>query len=99
MIRHIVEFRLSATDAAQRSADTQGIHDRLTALIGVVPGLDRLTFAPDLGHVDTHWDVVLVSEHPSNADLEAYQAHPSHAAAAAWISTVVLDRAIVDYEL
>jgi len=48
--------------------------------------------------VGGHWDVVLVSEHDSNDDLEAYQAHPAHREAAAWVSTVVNDRATVDYE-
>jgi len=99
MIRHIVEFRLSADDPAQRARDARGIHDRLTALLGVVPTVRTLTVASDLGLVSGHWDVVLVSEHETNEDLEAYQAHPAHRAAAAWISTVVSDRATVDYEL
>lgn len=98
MIRHIVEFTLSAEDPAQRVLDAQGIHDHLTALMGVVPTVRSIEVAPDLGLVSGHWDVVLVSEHDSNADLEAYQAHPAHREAAAWISTVVNDRATVDYE-
>ena len=98
MIRHIVEFRLSADDPPQRAADARAIQDRLTSLLGVVPTVRAITVAPDLGLVGGHWDVVLVSEHDSNADLEAYQSHPAHREAAAWVSTVVSDRATVDYE-
>ncbi|HEU0207226.1 MAG TPA: Dabb family protein [Pseudolysinimonas sp.] len=98
MIRHIVEFRLAADDPKQRTADARGIHDRLTALLGVVPTVRSITVAQDLGMVGGHWDVVLVSDHDSNADLEAYQVHPAHQEAATWISTVVSDRATVDYE-
>ena len=99
MIRHIVEFKLSATDPAQRAIDADGVRDHLTALLGVVPGLRSLTVLPDLGDVDTHWDLVLVSEHDSVDALNGYQAHPAHKEASAWVSTVVSERAIVDYEL
>jgi hypothetical protein len=98
MIRHIVEFRLSADDQEQRAVDARGIHDRLTALVEIVPTVRTVTVAADLGLIEGHWDVVLVSEHDSTDDLEAYQAHPAHRDAVAWVSTVVSDRATVDYE-
>ncbi len=98
MIRHIVEFRLSSDDETQRVLDAQGIHDHLTGLLGVVPTVRRIEVGRDVGRVAGHWDVVLVSEHDSHDELEAYQIHPAHQAAAAWVSTVVSDRATVDYE-
>jgi hypothetical protein len=98
MIRHVVQFRLLATDPAQRAQDAEGIRERLTALLGVVPGLRGLDVHRDLGLIDTHWDVILVSDHDDNAALEGYQAHPAHRDASAWISTVVTDRAVVDFE-
>jgi hypothetical protein len=98
MIRHIVEFKLSSDDPQQRATDALGIQAHLTGLLGVVPTVNSIVVANDLGLVGGHWDVVLVSEHDSNADLEAYQAHPAHKEAAGWVSTVVSDRATVDYE-
>jgi hypothetical protein len=98
MITHIVEFQLAATDDRQRAEDTDGIRGRLTALVGVVPGLRAITVERDLGLVSGHWDVVLISEHDDNAALESYQAHPAHQEASAWISTVVTARAVVDFE-
>lgn len=99
MIRHIVMFTLTATDPTQREEDIAGMQRRLAALVGVVPGLRSIALEPDLGLVDGHWDVVLVSEHDDNAALEAYQAHPAHVEAGAFIRSVTADRATVDYEL
>ncbi len=98
MIRHIVAFRLTSTDPIQRTLDAHGIHDRLTALLGKVPTVRTIEVGQDLGLLSDHWDVALVSTHDSNADLEAYQVHPEHVEAAAWVATVVNDRATVDYE-
>lgn len=99
MIRHIVMFNLSATEPAQRRADIAQMQERLASLLGIVPGLQSVRLAPDLGHIEGHWDVVLVSEHDDNAALEGYQAHPAHVEAGAFIRSVTSDRATVDYEL
>ncbi len=99
MIRHIVMFRLAATDDAQRRDDAHGIAERLTALETQIAGIQSIRVDRDLGLVDGHWDVALVSEHDDNAALEAYQVHPAHQEAAAWIGSVVTDRAVVDYSL
>jgi hypothetical protein len=99
MIRHLVLFRLAASEPAQRADDTAGIRSHLAALVGVVPGLRSVTVEPELGLVDGHWDVALISEHDSNAALEGYQAHPAHQSASSWISGVVTDRAVVDLEV
>lgn len=99
MIRHIVMFRLSADDDTQRRDDAHGIAERLEALQMQVEGIQSIRVDRDLGLVEGHWDVALVSEHDDNAALEAYQAHPAHQEVAAWIGTVVSDRAVVDYSL
>jgi len=99
MIRHLVMFQLSAASDAERAADISGMSERLSALVGVVPGLQSIVLKPDLGLVEGHWDVVLVSEHDDNEALEAYQAHPAHQEAGAFIRSVTNDRATVDYEL
>ena len=99
MIRHIVLFRLAATDEVQRRDDAHGIAERLQALETQIAGIVSIRVDRDLGLVDGHWDVALVSEHDDNAALEAYQVHPAHKEAAAWIGTVVTDRAVVDYSV
>ncbi len=99
MIRHIVLFTLAADDETQRRDDAHGIAERLEALETQIPGIQSIRVDRDLGLVAGHWDVALVSEHDDNAALEAYQVHPAHKEAAAWIGTVVSDRAVVDYSL
>jgi hypothetical protein len=99
MIRHIVAFRLSATDPDQRKVDVAGMRERLEPLARTVPGVLDLRVHDDLGLVDSHWHAVLVSDHSDNAALEAYQTHPEHVAAVEWVNTVVADRAVVDFEI
>ena len=99
MIRHIVLFQLSAASEEERAADISGMQERLAALVGVVPGLQSISLKPDLGLLEDHWDVALVSDHDDNEALEGYQAHPAHQAAGAFIRSVTNDRATVDYEL
>jgi hypothetical protein len=99
MIRHIVMFTLASSDEGERERDVTEIRSRLDALVGTVPGLVSISFNRDLGLISAgHWDVVLLSDHDDNAALEAYQAHPDHQAAGAFIRSVTVDRATVDYE-
>jgi hypothetical protein len=100
MIRHIVMFTLTAPDAAQRAAHGQEMRQRLEALVGVVPGLRSMSLNADLGLIDSHRHLVLISEHDNNAALEGYQAHPAHKEVAAFIQSVTTaERATVDYEV
>jgi len=99
MIRHIVLFRLAAEDDAQRREDAAEIASRLEALHAQIAGIESIRVDRDLGLVEGHWDVALVSEHDDNAALEAYQVHPAHKEAAAFVASVVSDRAVVDYSV
>lgn len=99
MIRHIVLFRLAAEDDTQRREDAAEIASRLEALHTQIPGIESIRVDRDLGLVDGHWDLALVSEHEDNAALEAYQVHPAHKAVFGFISSVVSDRAVVDYSV
>jgi hypothetical protein len=99
MIRHTVMFTLASSDESQREQDVTDMRSRLNALVGTVPGLVSISLNRDLGLVAAgHWDVVLVSEHDDNASLEGYQSHPDHQSAGAFIRSVTVDRATVDYE-
>lgn len=99
MIRHIVLFKLAAEDEAQRRDDAHGIAERLEALETQIAGIQSIRVDRDLGLVEGHWDVALISEHDDNAALEAYQVHPAHKDVFGFISSVISDRAVVDYSV
>jgi hypothetical protein len=99
MIRHVVAFTLAATSDTERAAALSGMQERLSALVGVVPGLQSLSVKPDLGLVEGHWDIVLISDHDDNEALEGYQTHPAHLDAAAFTRSVTADRVAVDFEV
>ncbi len=96
VIRHVVLWKLSATDPEQRGRDFEGIRERLSALVGVVPGLRTVTVAQDLGTAESNYDVMLLSEHDDEDAIGVYQEHPAHLDAAAFIRSVVQARACVD---
>lgn len=100
MIRHIVALQLSAGDDATRHHHASEMKRRLEELIDVVPGIASLEVHFDLGLVEIHWPVVLVSDFAPIEALEDYQAHPRHLEVVAWMNAgVVANRAVVDYKL
>lgn len=98
MIRHIVTWRLAADDAQQRAADAAGIKERLEGLRGVVVA-ERIDVGVDVGATAGNWHVVLDSDFATEADLAAYQVHPAHQAAAAFVRSVAAERSCVDYQI
>ena len=100
MIRHVVSFTLTAASEEERAADLAGMEQRLTAMVGVIPGLRSMVVKPDLGLIEDHWDVILISEHDDNEALEGYQAHPAHLAAGAYVRSITSsERVTIDYEM
>lgn len=95
-VTHVVMWTLAASDA-DKPAVIQQMRDRLTSLLGVIPGLLTLRVEADLGDTEANYDVMLVSEHESMEALEVYQAHPAHIEVGGWIKTLVTGRAAVDY--
>ncbi len=100
MIRHIVSFRLLASDPAQRHAHSRELRDRLEALRDVDAGVVELGVFFDVGEDEKHWPVILVSTFADREALARYQVHPRHREVVAWMNDgVVGERAAVDYLL
>lgn len=98
-IRHVVSWKLAATGPAERAANAAEVARRLNALDGVVPQLLSISAGANMAYLDANWDVTLVADFASIADLEAYQVHPAHEEAASYIRTVVASRVAVDFEV
>ncbi len=99
MVTHIVAWRLKDSALGRSKAENARLlKDRLEALRGRIPGLLRLEVGFDFSATETSADVVLVSAFESRAALAAYQVHPEHQAVVAFVSQIVAERRLVDYE-
>ncbi|MBN2554815.1 MAG: Dabb family protein [Anaerolineales bacterium] len=99
MIKHIVMWKLREQEADDVKEETAiRIKQVLEDLQGVVPTLRTLEVGININLSEAADDVVLVTTFESAADLDAYQVHPAHQAAAAVIRNLVSSRRVVDFE-
>ncbi|MGA1836350.1 Dabb family protein [Herbiconiux sp. 11R-BC] len=99
MIRHVVAWKLAATDPEQRAEDAGTIVRLLSGLRDTVPSISALTVGKNMAYFESNWDVVLVADYETLADLDAYQTHPAHLEVVPQIKARVAQRAAVDFEL
>lgn len=99
MVKHIVAWRLKDSalghTKAENALQTKAL---LETLRGRIPGLLGLEVGLDFSATENSADVVLVTEFESRAALAAYQVHPEHKAVVAFVSQIVAERRLVDYE-
>ena len=100
MIRHIVMWKLKAEAEGKTKAENALIiKESLEALKGVAPTLVEIEVGVnDTETPESNYDVVLNCTFASVADLNDYQVHPAHQAAAVYIKKVVESRVCVDYQ-
>ena len=100
MIRHIVMWKLKAeAEGKTKEENALIIKESLEALKGVAPTLVDIEVG--VNHPETpesNYDVILNCTFNSVAELNDYQVHPAHQAAAVYIKKVVEARVCVDYE-
>jgi len=97
MIRHVVSWKLKATDDAGRAEGFATISNTLLALPDSIPEIKSISVNQNVIDVGVNFDVVLIADYDSAEDLQAYQVHPDHVAAAAIIRQLVEARANVDF--
>ena len=99
MVKHIVAWRLKdSAGGNDKATNARLVRDKLEALRGRIPGLLRLDVGLDFSATENSADVVLVSEFESREALAAYQVHPEHKAVVAFVSQIVVERRLIDYE-
>lgn len=98
MIIHNIAFKLATDDAALRAEQASEFKTRIESLGGRIPGLKSISVGVDVGRIDGHFDLVLISTHDTYEDLVSYQAHPLHQEVIEFGKAIVSDRACVDYE-
>lgn len=95
MVKHIVSFKLSGTDAERRE-----VAEKFKAALLALPEQIEVLRSMEVGineNPSEQWDVVLVAVVDTMADVEVYAKHPAHVAAAALLAGHKADRACVDF--
>ena len=100
MVRHIVMFKLKEfASPAEKQAKLDEIKTRLEALIDKIDVLRKIEVKFNCNPEES-WDLILITELDSQADVSTYANHPEHVAVAKGIiGPVKADRACVDYEM
>ena len=96
-IRHIVLWKLAADDADTRALHAEQIAERLLGLREVIDEIAHIEVGRNVANPHANWDVALFSEFADVDALERYQVHPAHQEVAAFVRSVVAERASVDY--
>ncbi len=95
MVKHIVFWKVR--DDEEKRANMEQMRQKLTALVGVVPGLRSAEVGFNVK--DGGFDLALYSEFDSMDALAGYQVHPAHLEVKKFVHSVITDRTAVDYEV
>jgi hypothetical protein len=98
-LRHVVTWKMAATDPIERAEHAAGIAARLKGLVGVVPSIRALSTGVNSLPIDGNWDVTLIADFDDAAGLDAYQVHPAHQEVVGYVRSVTGGRSAVDFEL
>lgn len=98
MIRHVVSWKLNVEGIAEKHAATVQIRGLLEGLRSPIPEIKALTVGENAVSVARNWDLVLIADYESPADLQTYLEHPEHLKVAAVITALVAERSAVDVE-
>lgn len=93
MIKHIIFMKFQ-----NPAADVPAVRDMLLALKGVVPEIRTIEAGADVLHKERSYDFALIVTFDSLEDLAAYDRHPAHEAARAYIRQHRTASASVDFE-
>ena len=101
MLRHIVMFKLKATEKTLEE-NVREAAAKAQRLVDLVPSLAAMSVVTNSPECDsTNYDIALICDFEDKAALDAYQNHPDHKAFGAYISTVRAEggRACIDFEI
>jgi hypothetical protein len=99
MIKHIVMWKLSAGDRAQRDKDAAQMKAALESMKARIPEIIHLEAGINFNPADVAFDVVLYTEFNSRESLEIYATHPEHEKVKKIIGPLRETRVVVDYEI
>jgi len=100
VIKHIVFWKLAEEALGGTKLENAArIKREAEGLVGKVPCVRELEVGLDIEGSPAAWDVALYSTFDSVDALAEYQVHPAHQEVAALVKQLVIDRAVIDYEV
>jgi hypothetical protein len=96
-VRHIVTWKIAETDPAQKAEQVERVRSSLESLPAVVNDIRSFQVGVNSLGGDENWDIVLVADYDDEDGLRGYVEHPEHQKVAAYIRSVVSERAGVDF--
>ena len=101
MIKHIVMFRLKATEgktARENALAAKELADKLPSLVPTIRKMETVINSEDAP--DSNFHIALISDFDDMKGLDEYQNHPEHKKFGAFIAGIKEEggRACIDYE-
>lgn len=75
------------------------VRDSLYALKPIIPEIKRMEIGFDIFGTDMSYDMILLTEFDSIADLETYKNHHEHLKVSGYVAKVKEARVVVDCEI
>lgn len=99
MLRHIVMMKLKLVEKSEIELRISKLQALLNDLPQFIPALQTMEVGINISDRSSAYDIVLVSEFLTEADLNEYRIHPKHIEVLSYIDEVVADAKVVDYFL
>jgi hypothetical protein len=99
MVKHVVMWKLKDSAEGNSKLENQKLtKEKLLGLKQKILQIDSMEVGINFNPSEAAYDVVLITTHADKEALAKYAAHPDHKEVAAFISKVVKDRNVVDFE-
>jgi hypothetical protein len=99
MLRHIVSWKLSGSDIAEVDEQVEHIATDLEGLVGVIPEIIDIRVVRNVVKPGHNFDAAVIADFEDADALQRYIDHPAHVDASAYLKSVTMQRACVDYEV
>ena len=98
-VRHIVIWKLVATDESGKTEALADIRSTLAPLVEQLPELLSLKVTPNVAYFGVNGDAILESEFANLDDLQTYLVHPLHVVAVNHLKPLFASRTSIDIEI
>ena|SRR5690554_1555766 len=99
MLRHIVSWKLSGADVSEVDEQVERIARDLESLAGRIPEIISIRVVRNVVNPGQNFDAAVIADFENADALRAYIAHPDHVEASAFLKSVTIQRACVDFEV